>query len=330
MQRSAAAAAEGVNSSSKGGKCQSTATVAVAALRRSKSVDVEAQEQQVFVQQTGQERYPPAAGDSLEFQSLVFHKAPASVAEAVAQSSTASKSYTLEELLLRLQQVPNSITAVAAARNALERAAGDPATAVDQLAAAVAGNCSPASLVAVARACYGREEVDEKVAVALSDAAASRASDMGPHELHAVLRLMAAHPHQHTGQGLRVLAEALVKQGSELNPMQLSEVVQLLQCMGFDDAWGLYLITKEAARRLGECSPHDLTGLVVAVAEMGVGDVALAEEVARVVEARGGEYSEEQLQGIGRALQLMGWEKPQGGEGDTESRGARQPLESTL
>ena len=300
------------SSSSSRGKCQSTATVAVAALRRSKSVDLEPHQQQQLEGVVAEAVVSPHTLGSADFQSSVFHKPPSSVADATARTSRSNRSYSLEELLQQLQETPKSSTAVAAARNSLERAACDPAADVDQLAAAVAKNSSPASLVAVARACYGREEVEERLAVALSDAVASLASGMGPRELHTVLRLMAAHPQQHTGRGLRVLAEALVKQGSALSPMQLSEVVQLLQAMGFDDAWGLYLITKEAARRLGEFSPRDLQGLVVAVAEMSVGDVALAEEVAHVVEEKKGEYSEQQLQEIGKALQLMGWEVPEG------------------
>jgi hypothetical protein len=259
------------------------------------------------------------------------------ITQPAAQASPPDPLSRLATALGSLQEAPGSRTAVAAARNALEQVAADPSSlsssieggyssrsglhssegghsssstvTPEELAGVISSRLtSAAGLVALARACYGREEVAPPLAAALAAVLAGAAGALSPQQLHAVLRLMAAHPAQHTGRGLRALAEALVGQGEALSPLALSESVQLLQAMGFDDAWGLYLITKEAARRLGEFTPGDLVGLVRAMADMAVGDADLAAEVAEVVAAGAaeGRYTPEQLEEVQEALGRMG------------------------
>jgi hypothetical protein len=249
------------------------------------------------------------------------------ITQPAAQAAPADPLSRLAAALGALQAAPSSRTAVAAARNALERLAASDSTSStssssssegrldggnptpDELAGLISSRLtSPAGLVALARACYGREEVAPGLAAALAAVLAGAAGSLSPEQLHAVLRLMAAHPAQHTGRGLRALAEALVDQGEALSPLALSESVQLLQAMGFDDAWGLYLITKEAAQRLWEFTPGDLVGLVRAMADMAVGDASLAAEVAEVVAAGAaeGRYTPELLQEVQEALGRMG------------------------
>lgn len=49
---------------------------------------------------------------------------------------------------------------------------------------------------------------------------------------------------------MRVLAEQLIRQSEGLSALQLSQAVALLAGMGYDDAWGLYLITKVGRNKL--------------------------------------------------------------------------------
>ncbi|GBF92243.1 hypothetical protein Rsub_05326 [Raphidocelis subcapitata] len=217
----------------------------------------------------------------------------------------------LTAALSRLRDRPADAAAAAAARNALEARArrlprGAGPEEVAPLAAQLLGGCSPPGLAALARATYGREVQDSRVCAAVAAALAGAARQLGPHELHSALRLMAAHEHDTVRTGLVALAEALVRESGGLSAMQLSEVVALLRDMAFDDAWGLYLITKEASRRLQEFGPEDLARLVVAVADMHVGDSELGESAAAAAAARRGEYSSDQLGAVRDALRRMG------------------------
>jgi hypothetical protein len=156
----------------------------------------------------------------------------------------------------RLRDRPSDAAAAAAARNALEARArqlspGLDESEVSELAGQLGGSCSPPGLAALARATYGRELQDPRVCAAVAAALAAAARQLGPHELHSALRLMAAHDAAGAVRaGLHALAEAVIRESAGLSAMQLSEVVALLGSVGYDDAWGLYLITKEAGRRL--------------------------------------------------------------------------------
>ncbi|WIA18272.1 hypothetical protein OEZ85_009739 [Tetradesmus obliquus] len=89
--------------------------------------------------------------------------------------------------------------------------------------------------------------------------------------------------------------------------MQLAEAVALLARHQYDDAWGLWLISKEAADRLAEFEPCDMVLLLEAVAGMCVADDALCRGVAEAVAAKRGAYSAAQLAEVGSALQRMGY-----------------------
>jgi hypothetical protein len=233
--------------------------------------------------------------------------------------------------LAQLQQQPNNAALVAAARNAVEQyasqfvssAAGAAASStgqlVAQLAAAIAQHSTPQSLAALAKACYSREVQHPVLAASLAETVAAVAAQLGPQEVYGVVRLLVEHlgpeaedpvGFRTMDKGFRVLAEAMIRCSEALRPVQLAEAVQLLGLHGYDDAFGLWLIAKEAAARLTEFDPvkegASVAQLLDAIAGMCVADEAMTADVAAAVGARRGEYSSSQLAAIAAALERMG------------------------
>lgn len=191
--------------------------------------------------------------------------------------------------------------------------------AVTQLAATVTQHSSPQSLAALAKACYSREVQNPVLAASLAEAVAAVAAQLGPQEVYGVLRLLVEHLWSEADDpvgfktmdnGFRVLAEGMIRCSDALRPVQLAEAVQLLGLHGYDDAFGLWMIAKEAAARLTEFGPAKEGGSVVqlldAIANMCVADDSMTADVAAAVAARKREYSQAQLAAIATALQRMG------------------------
>jgi hypothetical protein len=117
-------------------------------------------------------------------------------------------------------------------------------------------------------------------------------------------------PPQALSKAFRVLAEGMLRCSAALTPVQLAEAVALLGRHGYDDAFGLFLLAKEAAARLPEFQPPREASWVVVllrgIAGMRVADEGMAGDAAAAVAARRGEYSGEQLAAINAALSRMG------------------------
>lgn len=189
---------------------------------------------------------------------------------------------------------------------------------VPQLAETLSNHSSPQSLAALAKACYSRELQNPVLAASLAEAVAAVAAQLGPQEVYGVLRLLVEHLSEADDaaglrtmdKGFRVLAEAMIRCSEALKPVQLAEAVELLGLHGYGDAFGLWMIAKEAAARLTEFDPVKEGGSVVqllnAIAGMCVADDAMSADVAAAVCVRKAEYSEAQLAAIAAALQRMG------------------------
>jgi hypothetical protein len=239
----------------------------------------------------------------------------------------------------QLQEQPGNAALVAAARNAVEQytnqllglahstsssssssSSGSSNTQqlVSELAATVSSHSSPQSLAALAKACYSREIQNPVLAASLAQAVAAVAAQLGPQEVYGVLRLLVEHLSEADDRvgfgtmdkGFRVLAEAMIRCSEALKPVQLAEAVELLGVHGYDDAFGLWMIAKEAAARLTEFDPVKEGGSVVqllnAIAGMCVADDSMTSDVAVAVGLRKGEYRQGQLTAIAAALQRMG------------------------
>jgi hypothetical protein len=236
----------------------------------------------------------------------------------------------------QLQEQPGNAALVAAARNAVEQytnqllglanstssssssGGSNAQKLVTELAATVSSHSSPQSLAALAKACYSREFQNPVLAASLAQAVAAVAAQLGPQEVYGVLRLLVEHLSEADGQvgfrtmdkGFRVLVEAMIRCSEALKPVQLAEAVELLGAHGYDDAFGLWMIAKEAAARLTEFDPVKEGGSVVqllnAIAGMCVADDSMTSDVAVAVGLRKGDYSQGQLTAIAAALQRMG------------------------
>lgn len=252
------------------------------------------------------------------------------------RSAAAAAADSMGLFLGQLQEQPRNAALVAAARNAVEQytnqfiaSAGatqssssssqtDTQQLVSQLAATVASHSSPQSLAALAKACFSREVQNPVLAASLAEAVAAVAAQLGPQEVYGVLRLLVEHlpeaedpvGFRTLDKGFRVLAEAMIRCSEALKPVQLAEAVELLGVHKYDDAFGLWMIAKEAAACLTEFDPVKEGGSVVqllnAIAGMCVADDSMSSDVAAAVSARKAEYSEEQLAAIAAALQRMG------------------------
>jgi hypothetical protein len=230
----------------------------------------------------------------------------------------------------QLQEQPRNAALVATARNSVEQytnqlistpgSSSSTQQLVAQLAATILQYSSPQSLAALAKACYSREIQNPVLAASLAQAVAAVAAQLGPQEVYGVLRLLVEHlgleaedpvGFSTMDRGFRVLAEAMIRCSEALRPEQLAEAVQLLGVHGYDDAFGLWMIAKEAAARLVEFDPVKEGGSVVilldAVAGMHVADDAMTSDVAAAVASRKSEYSQQQLASIAAALQRMGY-----------------------
>lgn len=266
-----------------------------------------------------------SAADDQVPQTFTGWHAPRSAASAAADS--------MGLFLGQLQQQPSNAALVAAARNVVEQytkqvlasaGAGQFGSSssmqqlVSQLAETLSSHSSPQSLAALAKACYSRELQNPVLAASLAEAVAVVAAQLGPQEVYGVLRLLVEHLSEAEDpagfrtmdKGFRVLAEAMIRCSEALKPVQLAEAVELLGLHGYDDAFGLWMIAKEAAARLTEFDPAKEGGSVVqllnAIAGMCVADDAMSSDVAAAVCARKAEYSEAQLTAIAAALQRMG------------------------
>jgi hypothetical protein len=233
----------------------------------------------------------------------------------------------------QLQEQPRNAALVAIARNSVEQytnqllstagssgsGSGSTQQVVTQLAETISQSSSPQSLAALAKACYSREIQNPVLAASLAQAVAAVAAQLGPQEVYGVLRLLVEHLGSEAedpvgfstmDRGFRVLAEAMIRCSEALKPVQLADAVQLLGVHGYDDAFGLWMIAKEAAARVIEFDPVKEGGSVVilldAIAGMHVADDVMTSDVAAAVAARKGEYSQQQLASIAAALQRMG------------------------
>jgi len=225
------------------------------------------------------------------------------------RNATEAAAETLRALLQPLQQQVDNPAMVALTRDALEMHArrqpsadgasssssssstaghsGPTDGAAGLLCQLVLDNSSPQSLAALAKACFSREEQQPTVAAAMAAAVAAVARQLGPQQVSGVLRLLAEHLEpQGLGResaeladamqaGFRVLAEGMIVCSEALHPVQLAEAVQVLQQHQYSDPYGLWMLAKEAARRLQELSPADVVAVLHAIAAMRVADDAL-------------------------------------------------------
>jgi hypothetical protein len=182
---------------------------------------------------------------------------------------------------------------------------------------------SPQSLAVVAKACFSREQQQPVLAAAMAAAVATVAQKLGPQQVYGVLRLLAEHLQVgHLGndegdelamamqKGFQVLAEGMITCSEVLSPVQLAEAVQLLQHHRYSDPYGLWMLAKQAARRLQEFRPSEVTAVLDAIADMCVADESLCQDVAVVVLANKEVFNGQQLQQVQAALQRMGYSTP--------------------
>eukprot|EP00775_Hariotina_reticulata_P002933 gene2933-3219_t len=76
-------------------------------------------------------------------------------------------------------------------------------------------------------------------------------------------------------EGFQVLAEGMITFSEALSPVQLAEAVQLLQHHRYSDPYGLWMLAKQAAKRLQDFRPSEVIAVLDAVAEMCVADESL-------------------------------------------------------